>query len=117
MKTIIQNIGDTGVSIEYKVGKNEKENDELIDASQPDDYWFHLGIISSCHVVAIIPSDLILTKDQIRYIKTQGAVICKQNSKLKSKQNVEIVYTKIKKLVKTEQLGQVIMIDAKSIFI
>jgi predicted ribosome quality control (RQC) complex YloA/Tae2 family protein len=117
MKTIIKNIDDMGVSIEFTVGQNENENDELIDASKPDDYWFHTGYTSSCHVVANMPTDLILSKNQLRLIKTQGAVICKQYSKLKSKKNVEIVYTKIKKLTKTDKVGQVIMIDAKTIII
>ena len=118
MKLITQNIESMGVSVDYMVGENAQDNDAVIDAASPDDYWFHSGYTSSTHVVAIIPTDLILDKKQKKLIITQGAVLCKQyTSKIRSKQHVEIVFTKIKNLVKTEVPGQVIMVNSKTIII
>jgi len=118
MKIISKIIESMGISIDYMVGENAEDNDAVIDAASPDDYWIHSGFTSSTHVVAIIPPDLILSKKQKLLIITQGAVLCKQfTSKIKSKKDVELVYTKIKRLVKTETPGQVIMVDAKTITI
>jgi len=111
-------IESMGISIDFMVGENAEDNDAVIDAAKPDDYWIHSGFTSSTHVVAKIPADLILSKKQKLLIITQGAVLCKQfTSKIKSKQDADLVYTKIKKLVKTETPGQVIMVDAKTITI
>ena len=35
----------------YKIGKDEKENTELINSSNPNWYWFHLEKFPSCHLV------------------------------------------------------------------
>jgi len=117
MKLIKQLIESMGISIDYKVGRSAEENDAIIDEARPDDIWFHMGTTSSCHVIAIIPDDLILDKKQLRLIIVQGAVICKQHSKLKSTPNAEVVYTKIKNIEKTDIPGRVIMINAKTIII
>lgn len=117
MKVIKQLIESMGVSIDYKVGRNAEENDNIIDQKRPNDIWFHMGTISSGHVVAIIPDDLILDKKQLKLIIVQGAVICKQHSKLKSTPNTEVVYTKIKNIEKTDIPGRVIIVNAKTIII
>ena len=97
MLTIIEN------DITYKLGRNAKENFELIDDAQdanPDYWWFHLDEHPSGHCV--IYSDII-TNQMVAY----AANLVKQYSKLKSNTKVKIVYTQIKNVKKTKTLGQV----------
>jgi hypothetical protein len=52
----------------------------------------------------------------LRYIITAGALLCKNNTnKLKSMKNVNIIYTKITNVVKTNVPGCVITKDTKTI--
>ena len=91
----------------FYIGKNQNENFEVIDKGSKNDLWFHANNISSCHVVCSIPD--ILSKKEIRYIIKVGALLCKNHTnKLKSIKNVEIIYTCIKNVVKTDVPGCVI---------
>jgi len=94
-------------TVTFSIGKNAKGNDEAISAAEPDDIWFHLEGQSSCHVVASVPEGL--SRKERGYILRKGAELCKQNSREKSGKNVEIVYTKIKNIEKTDIIGQVIL--------
>ena len=33
------------------IGKNAKENWDIIDMAEPDDIWFHLSYYPSCHLI------------------------------------------------------------------
>lgn len=92
--------------ITYFIGKNAYDNFKIIDISKPNDLWFHINNISSCHVIANI-SELeyeFLTKKQLLTIIKKGALLCKQNtSKVKGEKKIEIIYTQVKNLVKIPQ--------------
>ena len=103
--------------IEFHIGENAQDNFDLIDMCKPIDLWFHIHKESSCHVIADMPTDVKYTKAQLSKIVTQGAVCCKQHSKLKSKQDVEICYTQLVNIVKTHVIGQVIMREFKIVTI
>ncbi len=92
--------------VTYYIGTNALDNFAVIDKGSPDDYWFHAKDVSSCHVVAKITfAEGGIDK---RTIIKRGALICKQNtSKLKSLNNVEFIYTKVKNVTKTEIAGLV----------
>ena len=80
--------------IEYYIGENAQDNFDILDICKPIDIWFHLDKESSCHVIANMPSDQKLNRNQISKIVTQGAVLCKQHSKMKSQQDVRsMLYT------------------------
>ena len=101
-------------NITFYIGKNQDENFEVIDNGAENDLWFHAKNISSCHVVGIIPDDI--DKKEIRYIVTVGALLCKNNTnKLKSLKNVEITYTQIKNITKTNIRGCVETQNTKTI--
>lgn len=104
-------------SIDFKIGQNSQDNFDIIDSSNPNDIWFHLYGESSCHVIASINPDIKLDKKQKRQIITQGALLCKQNSRHKSAKNVNIIYTEIKNIEKTEIVGTVHVNEQKSILI
>jgi predicted ribosome quality control (RQC) complex YloA/Tae2 family protein len=100
--------------ITFYIGKNQNDNFEVIDKGKSDDLWFHAKDISSCHVVCDVPNDI--DKKDLRYIITIGAVLCKSNTnKLKSLKKVNIVYTQIKNVTKTDVDGCVLTQNVKTI--
>lgn len=140
MRTVTRFIPSIGETILYKVGRNAKNNVEIIEDSHPEDIWFHVSKESSCHVVAVmnleyhnnkcnglydpekeylrynfIPDNL--TKKQFMHIIKQGAVICKEYSKCKSEKNVEIIYTNVENVIPTNVVGTVSAFKSKKIVI
>ena len=102
--------------ITFYVGQNSAENFDVIDKGECHDLWFHANEESSCHVVAIIPKDII-NKDK-KYIIKAGALLCKNNTnKLKNLKNVEFIYTKINNIEKTTIPGCVSIKKDKKIII
>lgn len=100
--------------ITFYIGQNKNENFDVIDKGDLDDFWFHANDISSCHVVAIVPKD-IANKDK-KYIIKAGAILCKKyTSKLKCVCDVDIIYTTIKNVNKTEKIGCVNVENVKKI--
>jgi predicted ribosome quality control (RQC) complex YloA/Tae2 family protein len=98
----------------FYIGKNQNENFEVIDKGTSNDLWFHANNISSCHVVCCIP--VFLCKKDMQYIIKVGALLCKNNTnKLKSMKKVEIIYTCIKNVVKTDVPGSVTTQNTKTI--
>ena len=114
MKTEIVFINALKREVIFYIGKNQSENFEVIDKGANDDLWFHAADLSSCHVVCQVPADI--DKKELRYIVTTGALLCKNNTnKLKTMKNVNITYTKISNIVKTDVPGCVVTKDAKMI--
>ena len=93
-------------TLDFRVGKNAAGNFALIDASDPDDYWFHVDGHPSCHV-SVSLGDLDLSKKAKHAVLVQGAVLCKSRSKLKGEKRVTIVYAKIADIQKTDVVGSV----------
>lgn len=86
----------------FRLGKNAKENFELIDDADPNDWWFHLADEPSGH--CIVDAEVI-DKSMIIY----AANLVKDNSKLKNNKKVKVVFTQIKNIKKTKTLGTVIV--------
>ena len=114
MKT--ENIFVNGLKREivFHIGKNKDENFEVIDKGKLNDIWFHAKDISSCHVVCELPENI--NKKELKYIIKAGALLCKNNTnKLKTMKNIEIIYTEIKNITKTEIKGCVLTENTKII--
>ena len=103
--------------IEFYIGENAQDNFDIIDICKPNDLWFHVHKEFSCHVIARMPVDMKYNRNQISKIITQGALCCKQHSKMKTNKNVEICCTQLVNIVKTNVIGQVIMKEFKVIII
>ena len=100
----------------FYIGKNQNENFEVIDKGNENDLWFHANNISSCHVVCVLPEEIKLCKKELKYIIKTGALLCKNNTnKLKNLKNIEIIYTNIKNITKTDISGCVITENTKMI--
>ena len=117
MKTETIFLSNIHMEMTYHIGVSAQDNFDLIDASSPQDIWFHVEGLPSCHVVAVIPENEKLDKKKIRTIIKQGAVICKKHSKYASYKNLPIIYTKIENVQKTDTSGSVITTNTKTIII
>jgi hypothetical protein len=98
---------------EYKfyVGQSAKENWSLLDnakAENPDFIWFHLDSFSSPYVImwATI-EDLEKSRESLDKYLNYGASLCKSYSKYKNLKDLKIMYTTVKKLTKTDIIGEV----------
>ena len=116
MKSEILFLQGLNRDITFYIGQNKNENFDVIDKGDPDDLWFHANEISSCHIVAIIPKDI--SNKELKYIIKAGALLCKKyTNKLKSLSDVEIIYTQVKNIEKTEYSGCVKIINQKKIIV
>jgi predicted ribosome quality control (RQC) complex YloA/Tae2 family protein len=95
-------------NILFRIGKNAEGNFQIIDLSKEDDLWFHISGASSAHVIAVVPY-FALDKKQKRDLVKRGAVLCKKYSKYAGAKNVEIDYTEIRNVKKTDVVGSVII--------
>jgi predicted ribosome quality control (RQC) complex YloA/Tae2 family protein len=112
MKIVKKFIQSLNKNVEYKIGENAEDNFNIIDHSHGDDIWFHVQGASSTHVVASIYG-MNLDKKHYRQIVTQGAVLCKQNSKYYAMSNLAIIYTTINNIEKSTPVGTVIPTSPK----
>ena len=117
MKLETKYISPLGMNIDFQVGKNAYDNFDIIKAADPNDLWFHINELASCHVIANMPDDINFNKKQIMYIIKQGAILCKQHSKYKSHKKISIVYTQIKNITPTDTPGSVNLQTSKTVSI
>ena len=120
MKNIQIFIPELKTNVEFLIGTDKNDNFNIIDIVNENDIWFHIKSFPSCHVVSNMynnEKNPIISKKILRKIIVQGACICKSHSKYKSDKNVEIVYTKIKNVMKTEIVGSVVLNEEKTIVI
>lgn len=85
----------------YKIGKNAKENWDLIDESVDEDIWIHLHNYPSGHV--IIEKTKEITNENILH----GCVLCKEYSKYKNLKSVKCSVLPRKFIKKGKTLGEV----------
>ena len=103
------------LEVEFVIGKNAKENFDIIDDASGHHIWFHVKDSSSSHVIARLEENL--KKKDLRYILKQGAILCKQYSKMASAKNVEIIYSNVCNVTKTNIIGTVNVSNEKSLMI
>lgn len=99
-----------GVMYEIKIGRNSKQNWEVVTQASPNDMWFHLGgDLPSCHVILANPDDKELSPHIIKYCSN----LCKSNTnKFKNENDIQVIYSKIKYIKLGEKEGQVYTIPS-----
>ncbi len=122
MKTESIFIKEINKNITFLIGTNQSEIFDVLNMGSSCDIWFHAKNISSCHVIAILPKDendnILLNKNDIRYIVKKGAFLCKINTnKAKKINNLEIIYTKMENIEKTDIPGSVNVKNEKTVII
>ena len=108
-------IPNSNLNIEFVIGKNARENFEIIDDAEDHHMWFHIEGQSSGHIIAKIDEEV--DKKTLRYIVKQGAVLCKQVSKYARVNNINIVYARIRDVEKTDTMGMVHVSNPKYVSI
>ena len=106
MRTFTLHDHKINLELNYNIGGSAKENWNLIDSSKQNDIWFHLEHVSSPHVVLQIPSDIDLTNISKQTL-IHCAVECKNYSKYKGVKKINVIYTEIKNVKKTDVEGSV----------
>jgi predicted ribosome quality control (RQC) complex YloA/Tae2 family protein len=117
-----------GVNYSMRVGRNSKENDELVKTSAKTDIWFHVDgarskyppkvdtrgatARSSAHVILINTERLNAIPKQV--IK-RCACLCKSHSSSKSESKCGIVYTALANVLPTEIEGRVTINEMRKI--
>lgn len=107
----------------FKLGSNARENWELIDDADPNDWWFHIDNISSesksCKAGftredtkassghCIVEID-VLNDELIKY----ACSLVIENSKAKKLNKITMIYTQIKNLKKTKTVGEVVIMSS-----
>lgn len=104
-------------NIQFILGQNAQENWNILDEAQKinSDYvWFHLNSFPSSYVIMHSSIENIHDSSLNDYL-IYGANLCKQNSKYKNYNDLKICYTSLKKLTKTNKIGEVIVKGKKNI--
>ena len=102
-------------NINFYIGKTAQENWDLLDTSTKinNDYiWFHLNSFPSCYVImysTIKDLESLYSPNEVQEFLNYGANLCKENSKYSYLNDLKILYSPLKKLKKTEKVGEVIV--------
>jgi len=91
----------------YRIGKDAKDNTQLIKDSQASWTWFHLEKFPSCHVI--------ICKDEPTILEiNNAATLVKTNSKYKFK-NIGINYCKVDNLIHGSKDGSVHFVSNRQV--
>lgn len=100
------------INFKIIVGRNSKENWNLIDFSDKEDLWFHVEDKPSCHAFIVKPFNC---ESIPKNIIIRAAQLCKIYSKYKNDKKVKIIYTKINNIKKGKDIGSVTIINLKKL--
>jgi predicted ribosome quality control (RQC) complex YloA/Tae2 family protein len=100
----------------FRIGRNKHDNWNLLDASSPEDIWFHVADKSSCYVILDAPQHP-KTQDQLKQLLQHGATLCKQHSSSRDEPKVKVVYTHVRNLTKGRHVGQVVVSPGSGLFL
>ncbi len=100
------------LEVSYDVGQSAQENDDMLDAAEPTDLWFHVTGRPSCHVIAHVPEEVLEAPSKprraaLRKIAKQGAVLCKRFSRYASEKRLSIDVARVADVEKTTVVGMV----------
>ena len=97
-----------------EIGNNKNENKNILDSSKEEDIWFHVENEPSCHVILKTEEKM---KEIPRQVIKRCAYKCKINSNAKTKSRVTIIYTKMKNVMQTENVGEVVVSEYKKVLV
>ena len=103
--------------IKYVIGQNAQENWNILDEAYKinNNYiWFHLNSFPSCFVIMYLSIEELRDTSLNDYL-TYGANLCKQNTKYRNLNDLKICYTSLKKLKKTNKIGEIIISGKRNI--
>ncbi len=96
-----------GKDYDIFIGKNAQGNEDIIKQCNENSIWFHFDNISSCHIILDSKGDKIPKE----YIKCVGKML--YNYKKNVPKYTRIIYTTVKNIKLTKDLGTVIPSNIK----
>lgn len=132
IKIVTKYIPSLKINFIYKLGRISENIFELLKDSNSDDLLFNLRDGSNFYVVACFKNLTYNTLDDempnyydLKFedlhenkktqILKQGALICKQYSRLRSNKNVNVSYTKIENICKNDMKDNILFFNSKII--
>ena len=94
-------------NVTYYIGQSAKDNWDILDKAKEinSDYiWFHLDSFASPYIIMYAT---IAELDNANSYLYYGAKLCKDHSKYKNWNDIKILYHPVKKITKTNKLGEV----------
>lgn len=104
------------IKYDIKIGKNAKQNWQIIKEASKNDIWFHLSSVPSCHVILKAIDNIPIPRQVIKHC----CILCKSNTnKFKSEKNICVIYSKVQNISLGTYEGEVIVLPKhiKSIII
>lgn len=104
-------------NIKFLLGQNAQENWDILEEAQKINcnyIWFHLNSFPSSYVIMYSCIEDLSDNSLNNYL-TYGATLCKNYSKYKNYNDLKICYTTLKKLSKTNKIGEVLIKGKKNI--
>lgn len=96
-------------NINYIIGTNSRENWKILEDADEDDIWIHLHQYSSPYV--ILQTYKKIENADLLY----GGFICKQHSKYKNVNNVNMIFSLVKYVKKGKFSGEAVMLKSPDI--
>ena len=117
---LIEKLEKENYEITFRLGRNAKENHELIDDADPDDLWFHLEGHPSGHCILEVNQKESKENSNNYNIDTVDIIfaanLVKSYSKFKNyNKKLKVIYTPVKNLKKGKVKGEVIMLNLKKV--
>lgn len=97
-------------NVNFILGENAKDNHDIIDNADPNDWWFHLSNYPSAH--CIVEKDKLENADKIFACQ----LIFSKSKHVHSNKKSKYIYTQIKNIKKTKKLGEVKILKKAEIF-
>tara|TARA_B110001454_G_scaffold171291_1_gene162061 strand:- start:91050 stop:92561 length:1512 start_codon:yes stop_codon:yes gene_type:complete len=104
-------------NVSLYMGKNAKDNVELLKSSQPWELWFHLKDYPSAYAITRRNKSVTVGHAELVKMAAWFAKECFKNQKEKSPQHIEVIYTECRfvKLLKGDKLGRVTHTNTKTL--
>ena len=99
------------------MGKNAKDNVQLLKSSQPWELWFHLKDYPSAYAITRRNKGVTIAHNEMIKMATWFATECFKNKKEKSPTHIEVIVaeTRFVKLLKGDRLGRVTYTNGKTL--
>ena len=88
----------------FVVGKNQHDNQELVERAGPNDWWIHADDAASAH--GIVPATARFPR---KVVKQCCLEIKRKTPGLRKTQKAKFIVTKIKHISSTNVIGQVVV--------
>jgi hypothetical protein len=104
-------------NVSLYMGKNARDNVELLKSSQPWELWFHLKDYPSAYAITRRNKSIVIGHAELIKMASWFAKECFKNQKEKSPQHIEVIYTECRfvKLLKGDKLGRVTHTNTKTL--